>query len=356
MNNSYATGGTVLERVLVVGAGLIGTSIALALRQCGLAVELADRDPAAVQQAVRRGAGRPVTGRIDVFDLAVIAVPPSSVVEVLQAAQRMVLAHCYTDVCSVKAPIVAQARQRGCDLSTFVPGHPLAGSHESGPFAAKADLFLGRCWALCVDDANNHAVDAASEMVRMTGASPYIIDPCSHDSAVALSSHAPHIVSSVLAAMFEGADPVPLRLAGRGVFDATRIAGGPAELWTDILIHNSSAVAGVLDAVARRISIVAAHLHQVAGGAPAELARPIREVLEEGNRGRELLLENFAQTTSPIRWSPTPIPSAENRRQRDQTWDAPARSDIGNVHLSNLDHTVIRTVNRSPKNDHAPTE
>ena len=140
---------------VVIGTGLIGTSVALALRSRGVAVWLADADPAAARLAADIGAGevlpatvleRPPAGPADI---AVLAVPPAAVAATLAAAQARGLARWYTDVASVKSQPLAQAAGLGCDLGSFVPGHPLAGRERSGPAAARADLFLGRPWVVC---------------------------------------------------------------------------------------------------------------------------------------------------------------------------------------------------------------
>ena len=137
-------------RAVIIGTGLIGTSIALALREQGWRVWLTDSDPAAAQLAADLGAGDSLPGIIeDPADVAVIAVPPAAVAPTLAAAQAKNLARCYTDVASVKQMPVAMAREHGCDLTRYVPGHPLAGRERHGPAAARADLFLGRSWALC---------------------------------------------------------------------------------------------------------------------------------------------------------------------------------------------------------------
>ena len=138
-------------RVAVIGTGLIGTSVALALREHGAGVWLADEDPEAARLAANLGAGEPLpeTGADGPADVAVIAVPPAAVAATLAAAQARRLAACYTDVASVKQLPVTQARALGCDMTSYVPGHPLAGREKHGPAAARADLFLGRTWALC---------------------------------------------------------------------------------------------------------------------------------------------------------------------------------------------------------------
>src|SRR6266536_2924189 len=116
------------------------------------AVRLADRNPAVARFAAGLGAGDelPAAGPPGgPADLAVLAMPPAAVAPALAAAQQRGLARRYTDVASVKELPLARARELGCDLASFVPGHPLAGRERSGPAAARADLFLGRPWAVC---------------------------------------------------------------------------------------------------------------------------------------------------------------------------------------------------------------
>ncbi|HEY2519578.1 MAG TPA: prephenate dehydrogenase [Streptosporangiaceae bacterium] len=253
--------------VVVVGTGLIGTSAALALRRAGAEVWLSDSDPAAAALAAELGAGRVLPapdgpGQLAAppggpADVAVIAVPPASVAPVLAAAQRAGLATSYTDVASIKAQPLAQARDRGCDISRYVPGHPLAGRERSGPAAARADLFLGRTWAVCpAAESAPDAVAAVTALAVACGAEPVVTDTTTHDRWVALISHAPHVVAAALAAQL-AAPSVPagaLELAGQGLRDTTRIAVGDTALWRQILTGNAGPVAEVLTAVARDLT------------------------------------------------------------------------------------------------------
>ena len=238
-------------RVAVVGTGLIGTSVALALRERSWQVWLSDADPAAAKLAADLGAGELLPDSLAGADVAVIAVPPDAVAATLAAAQARDLARCYTDVASVKQLPVAQARERGCDLTSYVPGHPLAGREKHGPAAARADLFLGRTWALCpVAETSAEAADMVTSLVRACGAVPVRTDAAAHDRWVALISHAPHLVASAMAAALADAPPEALDLAGQGLRDVTRIAAGDTGLWTQILSANAAPVAEVLAAVA----------------------------------------------------------------------------------------------------------
>ncbi len=239
-------------RVIIIGTGLIGTSIALALREHEAEVWLADQDPGAARLAADLGAGDllPDTGN-DPADVAVIAVPPAAVAATLAEAQARRLAEAYTDVASVKQLPVAQAREHGCDLTRYVPGHPLAGREKHGPAAARADLFLGRTWALCpLPETSSQAAETVTGLVRACGAVPVRTDPAAHDRWVALISHAPHLVAAAMAARLEEAPGEALDLAGQGLRDVTRIAAGDTALWTQILSANAAPVAEVLAAVA----------------------------------------------------------------------------------------------------------
>ena len=300
------TPGPVPRRVAVIGTGLIGTSAALALRRLGTDVRLWDRDPAAAALAADLGAGR-VLSSLDSLespaDLALIAVPPADVAAVLGTAQRAALADCYTDVASVKALPLAQARDAGCDISRYVPGHPLAGRERSGPAAARADLFLGRAWALCpAAETSGEAMGKATALVRACGAELVVTDAETHDRWVALVSHAPHVVAAAMAARLapESVPAEALSLAGQGLRDATRIAVGDVDLWTQILTGNAAPVTAVLADVAASLTDIALALAEIAkNGSPAppaskagpaeagptEAGQHLAALLEQGRAG-----------------------------------------------------------------------
>jgi prephenate dehydrogenase len=233
-------------RVLIVGTGLIGTSIALALRAKGADVFLNDVDPAVARLAADLGAGTVVPDLRDAkgtADVAVLAMPPAYVGAGLLSAQDCAVADVYTDVASVKGLPVAQARALGCDLDSYVPAHPLAGRERQGPAAAQADLFLGRTWALCpLPETSPDAVAAGTALAVACGAVPITTDPQTHDRWVALVSHAPHLVAVAMAARLapSAVPPDALNLAGQGLRDVTRVAAGDTALWTQILSANAA--------------------------------------------------------------------------------------------------------------------
>ena len=283
--------GPVPHRVVIVGTGLIGTSAALALRRQGTQVWLSDADPAAAALAAELGAGQVLpTGGVPggPADVVVIAVPPASVAPVLAAAQRAGLARSYTDVASIKAQPLAQAGAVGCDLTRYVPGHPLAGRERSGPAAARADLFLGRTWAVCpAPDTAPDAVAAVTALAAACGAEPVVTDAATHDRWVALISHAPHVVAAAMAAQL-AAPSVPsgaLELAGQGLRDTTRIAVGDTELWRQILTGNAGPVADVLTAVAHDLTRAAGDLTSPTSPTSPGTHKELTGLLDQGREG-----------------------------------------------------------------------
>jgi prephenate dehydrogenase len=281
------------KRVLVQGTGLIGTSVALALRDKGTEVWLSDADPATAKLAADLGAGAVVPDLRDakgIADIAVLAMPPAVVGRELARAQECAVADVYTDVASVKVLPARDARDLGCDLETFVPGHPLAGRERQGPAAAQADLFLGRTWALCpLPETAPGAVDAVTALAIACGADPVVTDPATHDSWVALVSHAPHLVAVAMAARL-APSTVPadaLKLAGQGIRDVTRIAAGDSALWTQILTANAGPVAEVVAAVADDLAAAASLLARLPAGTPptAAGAAGVTSLLDRGQAG-----------------------------------------------------------------------
>jgi prephenate dehydrogenase len=279
--------------VLIVGTGLIGTSVALALRERGAQVWLADADESTARLAADLGAGTVVPDLRDakgIADGAVLAVPPAAVAATLALAQERAVADWYTDVASVKQLPVTQARELGCDLTCYVPGHPLAGLERHGPAAARADLFLGKTWALCpLPETSAGALAAVTALVAACGANHVRAEPAVHDRWVALVSHAPHLVSAAMAARLapSSAPDDALALAGQGLRDVTRIAAGDTALWTQILTANAAPVADVVAAVAEDLAAVARALAASAeSGAPAASACASGDVTGLLNRGR----------------------------------------------------------------------
>ncbi|GBQ03521.1 prephenate dehydrogenase/arogenate dehydrogenase family protein [Streptomyces spongiicola] len=277
-----------LRSVTVIGCGLIGTSLALRLSRSGIAVSLADLDPAAVALGAGRGAGAPLAPDAPPADLVVVATPPSAVVDVLYEAQARGLGRAYTDVAAAKGLIWEEAVLRGCDLRGYVPGHPMAGRGLSGTAAAEPGLFAGRPWILCPGPSvHPEAAAAVEELVSLCGAVAHTMPPTAHDEAVATVSHTPMLVAVALAAQLADAAPDVLALAGGGLRDTTRIAASDPGLWSDILTHNAPAVAASVERVAADLVLMASALRD--GGDTCSVS--VGGLLLQGHRGRAALLD-----------------------------------------------------------------
>jgi prephenate dehydrogenase len=232
--------------VLVIGCGLIGTSVGLALRHRGVTVHLRDEDPQVAATAADLGAGDTAAPASDPA-VVVVAVPPDHVGPVVVEALRTWPQAVVTDVGSVKTrPLEAVARATS-DFSRYVGGHPMAGSERSGPLAASLDLFDGRVWAVTPHEtAAAAAVEAVQSLARECGAEPVVMGPKQHDEAVARVSHVPHVLAVLAAARLEDAPGDHLQLSGQGIRDVTRIAAGDPRLWQQILSGNAPAVVRLL--------------------------------------------------------------------------------------------------------------
>ena len=268
-------------RVHVVGTGLIGTSVGLALSRAGHEVTLEDVSPthAALARDIGAGALDPAPDP----DLVVVAAPPDVTARVvLDALERWPRAG-VTDVASVKGAILAELRASGRDLARYCGSHPMAGRERSGAIAGRHDLFDGRAWVVTpTDETDPRVTRLVHEVAAAAGAAVAELAPEEHDSAVAAVSHAPQVAASLVAARLEELPASALALAGQGLRDVTRIAASDPQLWTQILVGNAPAVRDLLldlradlDAVIAALADLAPSADTDAPGARAAIARTI---------------------------------------------------------------------------------
>jgi prephenate dehydrogenase len=246
--------------VRIVGTGLIGTSLGLALRSLDVDTLLSDPSPSAVALARDLGAGRIGPDDDDVeVDVVVVAAPPDVVADVVAAELTRHPRAVVTDVASVKSLPLQRLRDLGADLTRYVGGHPLAGRERSGAVAARADLFAGRPWVLApATECDARAVDVVRAMAEALGATVSVMDAHEHDEAVAVVSHVPQVAASLVAARLRDVPPEAVALAGQGVRDVTRIAASDPHLWTQILAGNAGAVSRALHALRTDLDAVVA--------------------------------------------------------------------------------------------------
>jgi prephenate dehydrogenase len=282
-----------MQRLAIVGTGLIGASVGLAARAAGVdEVRGWDVDPDALSVAAEREAVAPAASlaeAVEAAELVVVAAPvaqlPLEVANVLAASGNGTTV---TDVGSTKGPVA-----RAVSDGRFIGGHPVCGSHAHGAAHANGELFRGATWFLTPVAATDPArYRLLHGFVASLGAVPVAVDPEAHDRLVALTSHLPHALANVLlnqagASRIDGHEP--LAAAGGSLRDMTRVAGANPRIWVDIFLDNAEALAGALAEHRRRIEQVERAL---AEGDAGFLARWIGEA--SGHR-RRMLAEAYEQ-------------------------------------------------------------
>ena len=280
---------TPLAHVRIVGTGLLGTSIGLALRARGVTVSLSDPSPTAQGLASDMGAGSVDATGLSPVDLVVVAAPPDVVADVIARELQVYPEATVTDVASVKQSIakaLAVGEGSAAAHERYVGSHPMAGRERSGAVAARSDLFEGRTWVVCADDADRGVpgketsarsahVERVVDLAQLCGARVVFMNAQEHDAAVAAVSHVPQIASSLVAAQLRQISDESLALAGQGVRDVTRIAASDPMLWTQILAGNSQAIRPIVDAMVTRLEKVRDALGD--GGSRAVLAQAIAD-------------------------------------------------------------------------------
>jgi prephenate dehydrogenase len=266
---------TTASVALVIGTGLIGASIGCALTKHGVRVHLRDAQPGHATVAAGLGAGTLDPPEAADVDLVVVAVPPRALAGVIRDALHTYPEAAVTDVGSVKAGVLDELWRSGAPLERYVGSHPMAGSHRSGPMTAQADLFVDRTWVVTPHRRSDPAaIGLVTAMVAACGARRVTMDVEDHDAAVARVSHLPHLMSVLVAGHLTEVPAEHLLLAGQGLRDVTRVAGGDPALWEQIVNANASAVLAELYGVAQQLQQVIRAIE--AGPATAEL----REELE----------------------------------------------------------------------------
>ncbi|HEX7095873.1 MAG TPA: prephenate dehydrogenase/arogenate dehydrogenase family protein [Acidimicrobiales bacterium] len=234
------------RRANIIGTGLIGGSLGLALRSRGWRVSGTDRDAARVERALELGAIDDAALDPDA-DITFVAVPVLAVADVVKQALATTRG-IVTDVGSVKAPIV-----RAVGDSRFVGGHPMAGSEQEGIDGADASMFEGAVWVLTpTPETDDDTLARLAAVVGDLGADVVALPPERHDALVAVVSHVPHLTAVTLmrlAAARAEEHAALLRLAAGGFRDMTRVASGHPAIWPDICAQNRDAIVETLDAL-----------------------------------------------------------------------------------------------------------
>ncbi len=241
------------DHITIIGVGLIGGSLGLALKERGLAkktVGVGYRDSTLKRAQDARAIDRwtlNIAEGVAGADIVVVCTPAGLVAaKASEALPAMKPGSILTDVASTKAAITQQIESILPEGVAFVPAHPMAGSEKRGNESARPDLFDGACCILTpTDKTPPDAVDAVREMWEGVGARVETLDIDEHDRIVAQISHLPHLVAP---AVLNAADEPSLSYAATGMKDTTRIAASDVRLWVDIFKSNRE---NVLDALSR---------------------------------------------------------------------------------------------------------
>lgn len=258
------------QRIAILGTGLIGGSLGLAWRQRGDDCFIVGHDrPEVLDEAEARGAidakaADPATAVTDA-DVVVLATPLATALRLMeQIAPHLNSGTLVTDVASVKAPIVEQAREVLAPDTPFIGGHPMAGSEEQGIAHATPILFENAAYVLCPLHASDQddlaqAHPGFLDLITATGARPLLLDAQAHDRIAAAVSHLPQLLAVTLVNTVAEArekDKQTLQLAAGGFRDMTRIASSPFSMWRDVLIGNQGPILDLLSHFARRLQSV----------------------------------------------------------------------------------------------------
>ena len=284
--------------VLIIGSGLLGASIGLGLHAAGYEdVYVQDISPTAEAVAQDIGAGTSFSTLSEeeraalAPQLVVVAAPPDSAGAVCARALNTYAPRpeagypgaTVTDVASVKVRPLADVLASGADASRYVGSHPMAGREKSGPVAARGELFQARPWIICEHDSvHPECVRLVRSVAVELGAIVTALSVQEHDHTVALISHVPQAMSSLLASRLQDTPLYALSLAGQGLRDTVRIAASDPTLWVQIFAANSEPIVqtlyGVRDDLNRLISTLE---NPTASGARLDLA----QLMSEGNAG-----------------------------------------------------------------------
>lgn len=263
--------------IKIIGCGLIGTSIALSLKEDGFELILADNDRENLKLASDLLRTKEVSADPN---LILIAVPPDHVFEVAKSEFSSHPAAIFIDVSGIKSKLMNKVEGFPELSKNYVSVHPMAGRETSGPQNARSDLFKSRAWIISQSaEASSEAVAVARELGSLVGSTIYELDANTHDSVIAAISHLPQILSSVLGASLNGVGVDELNLAGQGLRDVSRLADSDPELWSSLLIGNSREILPKISEVINRLSNLASALEK-------DDQSSVVQFLAEGREGR----------------------------------------------------------------------
>ena len=300
-----------MDKITIVGMGLIGSSLGLALKKAKVDAEIVgtDRDRQVTGRAKRIGAcdsieNNPIKA-VNGSKLIILATPIGAIQEMMKLfGPELEEGTIVTDTGSTKTEVLRWAEQYLPSTVSFVGGHPMAGKELSGPEAADADLFQDATYCIIPGKgADTEAVHTVSQMAETVGAKPYFIGSIEHDSYVAAVSHLPMVLSTVLVKLNSGSPfwPEISKLAANGFRDVSRLASGNPEMSRDICLTNQEGIVHWIDQFI--IELIAFKGLVQEGG-----EKPLGRVFDDAWEARDRWLQN--KITSPSSTPPIDIPTS----------------------------------------------
>jgi prephenate dehydrogenase len=304
----------VVDKITIIGMGLIGSSLGMALKRAKVSAEIvgSDADRGVANRAQRAGASdsteaNPLSA-IRGARLVILATPIGAIGELLKLFGPELEEGCVvTDTGSTKAEVLRWAEQYLPNTVNFVGGHPMAGKEASGPEAAQADLFEGATYCIVPGKhADEQAVGTVVKMVETVGAKPYFIDPVEHDSYVAAVSHLPLVLSTVLMKLTSSSPSWPeiSRLASTGFRDISRLASGDPEMSRDICLTNQEGITYWIDQFIKELNAFRGLVQE--GG-----ERPLGRAFDAAWEARDRWLQN--KITAPSSNPQVQIPTTAEK-------------------------------------------
>ena len=270
-----------ISSVKIVGSGLIGTSIGLALSARGIKVAMSDVDQGAALLAQSLVDADASFESAHSFDVVVLAVPPSEFKQALFEEIKLNALSTFVDILSIKTKPLLEVQSFKDILPRYVGTHPMAGREVSGPQSARGDLFNGRTWILTSGElASKQSLDKAAELIALCGGVLVQLSAQEHDQAMALISHTPQLIASVLASQLVGSNPQWLGLIGQGFKDVTRIADSDPTLWKEIISENAENILPVLKSFRHKLEDIETTISNSSAA---------QSIIESGNAGRKLI-------------------------------------------------------------------
>ena len=270
-----------LKKVRIVGAGLLGTSLGLALKSQGVVVDFSDLNPTHLALA-RDLVGFTSSSQSELSpELVVIATPSAAFREIIREEFRLNPQAIFIDLASTKTESILEVEMITDLAPLFCGTHPMAGRENGGPHGARSDLFLGRPWVLSPTSTTQQDVlSYVEDLVRSLGAIPIMMSAPEHDRAGALISHLPQLTSSLLAKQLSGGPETWLALSGQGLRDTTRIAASDPHLWTGIIFENREQLRPLLVGLRGDLDALIAGLDQPG---------VTETLLKDGRHGRSMI-------------------------------------------------------------------